>query len=82
MTLSSVFSYDTEVLIAQLKGCLLEYFDWVLNQNQFLFYQQQIKHTTGRTQRKDPEGLLHLWQLRSAVALCLWIDARLSGDVA
>jgi len=29
--LSSLFFYDTEALIAQLKGCLLDCFDWVSN---------------------------------------------------
>jgi len=28
--LSSLFIYETEALIAQLKGCLLDCFDWVL----------------------------------------------------
>jgi len=29
--LSSVFFYDIESLIAQLKGCLLDCFDWEIN---------------------------------------------------
>jgi len=29
--LFSIFIYDTETLIAQLKGCLLDCFDWVSN---------------------------------------------------